>query len=227
MSERLKAIADLVVPGATMADIGTDHAWLPVTLVRQGVVPKAIACDLRPGPLQHAQRHCDAHDCDEVELRLGNGLSVLAPGEASTVVLAGMGGALIERLVEQAPDVVERTRRLILQPNTQWPQMRRWLARRAWQLEAETLTLDRDQFYVTFAVRPRCDGAYVWDEADLVLGPVLRHERSATYQRWLQDRITRLSQAVARANANAELSPLAPELAMFRQALEQCAKANR
>ncbi len=226
MSERLDAIACLVLPGKAMADIGTDHAQLPLQLIRDGVVPKAIAGDLRPGPLQHARRHCDAADDNQIELRLGDGLSVLAPGEAATIVLAGMGGSLIERLVEDAPTVVEHTQRLVLQPNTQWPQVREWIGRRGWQLEAETLTFERGQFYVTLALDPKPCEDPMWSDEDLLLGPRLRHTRSPTFLRWLDDRHARLSRALARAQQSSRKIELSTQLGLIERARDQRACKN-
>ena len=201
-SARLEAVADLVPVGRPMADIGTDHAYLPCALVRSGRVPRAIASDLRAGPLQAAARSVEAVGVG-VELRQGDGLSVLRPGEVHTVVLAGMGGERMTRLVDAAPRVVDVLGCLVLQPNTGWVAVRRWIARAGWALSDETLVADGGKFYLTLALDPRRSAQHSWSADDLDLGPILRHRRGSTFEAWCRTRLRERERALQRARAGA------------------------
>ena len=101
LSIRLEAIAACVKPGLAIADIGTDHGYLPIELIRRGISPKALACDVRRGPLERAQQHIkDADLAEQVETRLSNGFEMILPGEVNGCVIAGMGGMLVRDILE-------------------------------------------------------------------------------------------------------------------------------
>ena len=111
LSARLAAVAALVEPGSRVADVGTDHGYIPIYLVQTGIADRAIAMDVRSGPLERARAHVDRlpPGCRErIETRLSDGLKALSPGEADTVVIAGMGGELMIRILDegqsQTPD---------------------------------------------------------------------------------------------------------------------------
>lgn len=105
LSERLRAVAALVMSGGTVADIGTDHAYIPIYLIQTDAVSRAIAMDVNPGPLSRAREHIAQYGLEsEIETRLSDGLAALRPGEADSVVIAGMGGALMRRILEEGRD---------------------------------------------------------------------------------------------------------------------------
>ena len=128
LDQRLSAVAALVRLGSRLADIGTDHAYLPVWLVQNGVCPAAIAADLRPGPLEAARRHVAAAGLeDRISLRLGDGLAPVFPGEADDIVIAGMGGETIAAILAAADWLADARLRLVLQPMSRAEETRRWL----------------------------------------------------------------------------------------------------
>lgn len=153
LSGRLAAIAALVPAGTTLADIGTDHARVPVALVRSGRIPRAIASDRRPGPLAAAARTIRAAGVqDRVTLRLADGLSAVAPGEAGTLVLAGMGAeTLAAILLAPLPAGVTLA---ILQPATRVARLRATLVERGWTPVCEDLVHERGRRYPILVVRP-------------------------------------------------------------------------
>ena len=117
LTPRLQAVAGLVPRGARLADVGTDHAYLPASLLQQGVIDTAVAADLRPGPLDRARATAERYGLTEqISFRLCDGLSGILPEEADTVVIAGMGGETIAAILSAAPWVREEGKRLILQP---------------------------------------------------------------------------------------------------------------
>ena len=103
LSPRLRSVAGLVPPGARFADVGTDHAYLPVWLLQQGIIEHALVSDLRPGPLDRARSTAARYGLAErMEFRLCDGLSGIAPAEADTIAIAGMGGETIAAILAGA-----------------------------------------------------------------------------------------------------------------------------
>ncbi len=153
LSARLAAIASLIEAGDRVADIGTDHALLSAYLVLSGRTPKVIASDVRSGPLAAAThtlaRWGVAH---VVELRMGHGLEVLTPGEVDTIVVAGMGGLRIVGLLQQRPDIVAKSRRIVLQPNTDALVVRTFVGSRGLAIVDDRLVHDRGKDYSIIAV---------------------------------------------------------------------------
>lgn len=128
LSRRLSAIAARVPQGSVLADIGTDHALLPVYLVQHHVIARAVAGELNEGPYEAArQQVLSAGLAQQIDVRRGNGLSVIGPGEVDTVTIAGMGGALITDILSAGLDRLAGVETLILQPNVAEDAVRRWL----------------------------------------------------------------------------------------------------
>jgi len=172
LGARLQAVADFVPTGVKMADIGTDHAYLPIALLEAGRIAAAIACDVNEGPYQVARGTIAAAGrSHEITLRLGNGLLPLQAGEVDVVTIAGMGGSLMRQILEQSPAVVSRLQGLILQPMNAVPQLRCWLYENGWHLEAEALAEEDGRLYeILYAVPGKQS---VPDELLLAIGPLL------------------------------------------------------
>lgn len=138
LDARLLTAAECVRPGTVAADIGCDHGKLAIYLARRGENPKIIGADLRPEPLARAAQNLKRAGCEgQVELRLGDGLSVLAPGEAQDIILAGMGAQTILQLLEAAPWVKDPEVNLVLVPATKHTLLRLWLARKGFQIKRD------------------------------------------------------------------------------------------
>ena len=152
LDARLAAVAAYVRPGSTVADIGCDHGKLSAWLAGSGRCPLVFACDLREGPLQKARETC-APWADRVVVRLGSGLKVLAPGEAQDIVIAGMGAETIMEILDAAPWVFDGRYNLILVPATKHSLLRRWLARRGFALQSETLCTAAGRWYAVMNAR--------------------------------------------------------------------------
>ena len=155
LDDRLAAVARWVLPGKTMADIGTDHAYLPCWLVSSGICPKAVASDVAQGPFERAEQVVSNFGLTkEISVRLGSGLSVLEPGEAGTVVLAGMGGKLICELLQSEPEVTGSACRLVLQPQRNQELVRSWLAAHGWRIIADDLAKNGKMWYNIIVAEP-------------------------------------------------------------------------
>lgn len=154
LTPRLRMVAGLVRPGARVADVGTDHALLPVWLVQTGRCPRCVACDVREGPLGRARLTLEAYGVRErVPLRLSDGLAAVEPGEADDVVMAGMGGELIARLVEACPWLRDGAKQLILQPMTAQPELRAALCRMGFTIEREVAAREGGRLYMAMEAR--------------------------------------------------------------------------
>lgn len=145
ISNRLHVIAKQVKQGSRIADIGSDHALLPSYLAEQGIVTFAVAGELNPGPLQAAKEQVNKLGLQHIiDVRNGNGLEVIKPGEVDTITIAGMGGGLIAEILDQGKDKLQGVERLILQPNVAEGTVRSWLLKHHWHITTETI-MEEDQ----------------------------------------------------------------------------------
>lgn len=154
LTPRLRAIADLVPPGASFADIGTDHAYLPAWLLLNGVIKEAIAADLREGPLERAKETAKRYGVeDRMDFRLCDGLSAVREGEASVIAIAGMGGDTIAHILGQAPWTKNPEVTLLLQPMTSQPDLRQWLFENGYCIQTERTAREGEKLYTILCVR--------------------------------------------------------------------------
>lgn len=154
LTPRLAAVAALVPAGGVVADIGTDHAALPIALVRAGRAPRAIASEVARGPFDYAKRTVAEAGCASlVDVRFGSGLGVLKPGEAACIVLAGMGAWTILDIIETGLDVARAAAALVVQPQTEPGLVRRALVHKGFALLHERLAREGERFYVVMAYR--------------------------------------------------------------------------
>ena len=153
LDARLTAAAELVLPGKPVADIGCDHGKLTAVLAASGKYPKVIGADLRPGPLAKAAQTLEHADCkDRVELRLGDGLSVLSAGEVGTIVLAGVSAQTTWEIIEKAPWVSEiGGPRVVMVPATRHSELRRWLWEHGFALQADRPVQAAGRWYAVMA----------------------------------------------------------------------------
>jgi tRNA (adenine22-N1)-methyltransferase len=182
LSDRLQRMADYIEAGAVVADIGTDHAYLPTYLVQQEICQRAIASELNPGPLEAARNTVSFYRLgDRVDVREGNGLQVLRPGEADLLVIAGMGGLKIRDILSESPSVLKMVKRLILQPLGGDGHLRRWLLAHGWGLADEDIVLEDGRYYVITIAEPspseQCGITATPDNEVLEIGPCLIEKR--------------------------------------------------
>ncbi|MFQ7420786.1 MAG: class I SAM-dependent methyltransferase [Blautia massiliensis (ex Durand et al. 2017)] len=148
LSMRLRAIAGMVTKGNRLADVGCDHGYLSIYLVGERIVPSAIAMDVRPGPLSRARENISRYGLEDyIETRLSDGLTKLEPGEGDTLVIAGMGGPLMERILKDGAKVREGFQELILQPQSDLPHFRHFLSEIGWEIVREEMIKEDGKFY--------------------------------------------------------------------------------
>ncbi len=152
LDKRLSTVASMVRRGSRVADIGTDHAYLPVYLVQAGICSGGIAADIRSGPLDAARRTVtEAGLTDVIALRLGDGLAPVAADEADDIVIAGMGGETIVEILSAADWVKDTRLQLVLQPMTRAEELRRWLLTSGFTITEERLVRDGHRLYPVMA----------------------------------------------------------------------------
>lgn len=148
LSKRLSAVAGLVTEGASVADIGTDHGYIPIYLIRNKKIRKALAMDINEGPLERAREHIREEGLEhQIEIRLSDGLLKMAPGEADTVIAAGMGGGLILKILSACPEVTKSVKEFILQPQSEIARVRRFLNEAEFTIAAEDMVEEDGKFY--------------------------------------------------------------------------------
>ena len=152
LSLRLQMLAKMVTPGSRVADIGCDHGFLSIHLVQEGISPAVIAMDVRKGPLSAAREHIAARGLGAyIETRLSDGLKKLKPGEVDTVVCAGMGGRLMERILKESREKTEQLSELILQPQSELQEFREFLHKSGFRVTGEDMVREDGKYY--FAMR--------------------------------------------------------------------------
>ena len=150
LDKRLLSCADYVRVGAVFADIGTDHGYLPLFLLREGKIQRAYLSDVNEGPLSSAQRNAAAEGlADKCEFILTDGAAALSGKGITDYAICGMGGELIARIIEDAPHLREVGIRLILQPMTKQEHLRRYLAASGFSILDERFSFDSGKYYVT------------------------------------------------------------------------------
>ena len=155
LSTRMRTIAHAVTPGKKAADIGTDHAFVPIYLVESGRCPYAIAMDVNPGPLERADAHIRESGLeDKISLRLSDGMRRLRQGEADAVILSGMGGDLICRILREREDLLRSGIELILQPQSEWFKVRHTLHDLGYSIVMEWFLKEEGKYYVVIKSVP-------------------------------------------------------------------------
>lgn len=175
LSERMLRTAAMVSPGSRTADVGCDHAYTSVYLVEQGIAPRVVAMDVNKGPLARAAENVAKFGMQEqISLRLSDGLEALKPGEADTILIAGMGGPLTERILSAYPEVLAAAKELVLQPQSEIAEVRRFLHRAGFRITAEDMLLEDGKYYVI--LRAEHGKEDEWTEEEYDYGKRLKSE---------------------------------------------------
>ena len=153
LSARLQALADLVTQGMAVADVGCDHGFLDIYLVQSGKSPSALAMDVRTGPLAAAAEHIREYGLeDRIATRLSDGLEKYLIGEAGTLVCAGMGGPLMQRILTAYPEKTDSFEEMILQPQSEIREFRVFLRENGYRIIAEKILIEDGKYYFPMKV---------------------------------------------------------------------------
>jgi tRNA (adenine22-N1)-methyltransferase len=172
LSERLTRVASYVKPGAIVADIGSDHAYLPCYLIHHQIAEKAIAGEVAKGPYESARNQIVQEQLeDKISVRYANGLQAISPEDlVDTVTIAGMGGPLIATILDQDIERLETVNRLILQPNIHAKAIREWAIANDWKLVAEEVLQEDDKIYEILVLER---GKMTLSHTEALMGPFL------------------------------------------------------
>lgn len=178
LTERLRTIADMVDSGSRLADIGTDHGFVPIYLLTLGKIRSAVASDVHMGPLDKARENTMKYGVGEkMRLCLADGMDGLREDEADTAVIAGMGGELICRILNRVPQSIQT---LILQPMTDLEDVRKKVHRLGFTLTEEKIAREDNKFYII--MKARRGACPFWTEEDYLISPLLmRDEQLGAY----------------------------------------------
>ena len=187
ISKRLELVASFVPQGAILLDVGSDHAYLPIDLIERGQIESAIAGEVVEGPYQSAVKNVEAHGLKEkIQVRLANGLAAFEEtDQVSVITIAGMGGRLIARILEEGLDKLANVERLILQPNNREDDLRIWLQDHGFEIVAENILEEAGKFYEILVVEA---GQMKLSSSDVRFGPFLSKEVSPVFvQKWQKE----------------------------------------
>lgn len=154
LSKRLMAVASMVCQDQILADVGTDHGYIPIYLMEQGRITGAIAMDIGKGPLERAKEHIKMSGMgDYIQTRLSDGLAALHVGEVQSIVVAGMGGGLVIHILEEGRKVAQAVEEVILQPQSELEKVRDYLRENGYTVEAEDMVFEDGKYYPMMRVR--------------------------------------------------------------------------
>lgn len=188
ISLRLKTVASQVEKCNTLADIGTDHAFVPIYLCGRKIIKNAIACDINKEPLERAKANISIHMMkDIIQVRQGNGLLPIKPFEAECAIISGMGGMLILSILCEGAEIVQSLKQMVLQPQHDIPAVRRFLHEIEWKIVNEEMVFDYGKYYTIISAKKGKDLNY--SERDYIFGKLLIENRSPVLKDYIVERM--------------------------------------
>ncbi|MFQ4733319.1 SAM-dependent methyltransferase [Clostridioides difficile] len=197
LTDRLLKIASLVSDGKKIADIGTDHGYIPVYLLKEGKVPFAVLADVNKGPLDNAHKEVIQNNLlDKVDLRLGSGIEILEIGEVEEVIIAGMGGILISELLEAKKEVAHNVEKLILQPMQAQEELRYYLLNNGYEILEEVLVREDFRIYEIIVAKYTSKNTIIEDEIYYEVGIKLLENKDSLFNDFIEKKIKTYSSIV-------------------------------
>ncbi|MDK2821526.1 MAG: tRNA (adenine22-N1)-methyltransferase [Clostridia bacterium] len=222
LSKRLHAVSSFISLDSRIADIGTDHALLPLYLASRGICKKIIGIEGSLKPYKRALANVrEAGFADEIDIRLGNGLAPLEPGEVDLVAMAGLGAINQQDILADSPEVTEKLKRIVLQPQGEVGPLRRWLAENDWCLIGEDLVFEGGHYYFILATERGKSPKY--SDIEWQLGPLLLKQRHLLLPGYVLSKMVKLTITIGRlansrkAEAQLRREKLIQELTMLRE----------
>lgn len=168
-----------------MADVGTDHGYVPIELAKRGIITHGLAMDVRKGPLERAKEHIRQYGLEDViETRLSDGISKMQDHETDTVIVAGMGGELVIHILEEGRRFWDQIDHWILSPQSELDKVRDYLAEQGFAIERETMLKEEGKYYVVMdVIRGQMEPLKPWES---LYGPLLLKEKNPVLAELLQ-----------------------------------------
>lgn len=196
LTERLMTIAEMVKKCDVIADIGTDHGYIPIYCITNNMAKSAIACDINQGPLDIAKENISKYGLDDrITLRLSDGVSKLKKAEADVIVIAGMGGLLINHILEEGKDIIDSSVRLILQPMLAQKEVRKYLYENGYDIINERLAREGQKLYNIIEAK-KSDSEVTYSEFDIVVGKRLYEEKDELFDLYTEMRMNTLRKII-------------------------------
>ena len=194
LMKRLQCVALKVPQDSKVADIGTDHAYIPVYLIKNGIAKSVIAADVNKGPLERANKHIYENGLVQlIETRRGHGLNVIRPGEADTVIIAGMGGILIRDILADAQEILDTVTTLVLQPMIAQEVLREWLYKNGFKIIDEELAREGNKIYTVIVAE---HGSESVDEIYYDIGKKLFEQKDPLLGEYLKKKINKVKKVL-------------------------------
>lgn len=196
LTQRLMTIAQMIGKCDTVADIGTDHGYIPIYCVSNSMANSAIACDVNQGPLDIANENIIRFGLEKnITARLSDGLQGLKKNEADVIVIAGMGGLLINHILEEGKDVIDSSVRLILQPMLAQKEVRKYLYESGYDITKEKIAKEGAKLYNVIEAK-KVDGKVSYSDFDIVVGKRLYEEKGELFDLYAQSRMNTLRKII-------------------------------
>ena len=197
LSERLNTILSLVSQSKCVADVGCDHGFVSIELINRKIAENVIAMDIRQGPLMRAQEHImQTHLSDKIQTRLSDGVAALKPGEADSLIIAGMGGNLVIHILENGKETVKDMKQCILQPQSEIQKVRKYLRENDFKIIEEKMVFEDGKYYPMMKVRPPVADiagedteVKCWDTVQLKYGKLLLEKQHPVLREYLEREI--------------------------------------
>ena len=196
LTPRLKIIADSIKGFETVADIGSDHVYIPIYLANNEQIKKIIVTDINRGPIEISKKRIKSYGVEaKVRVRRGNGLEAIKPGEAEVIVIAGMGGILIRDILDQDPETAKNARLLILQPMRDSDKVRKWLFEHGFDIIDEELVRDQDKIYEV--IWARAAGKAKEAKGLLLVGDKIIEKKHPLAAEYINRKVSELEKVIA------------------------------
>lgn len=220
LSKRLQAVANLVSNGRSVADIGCDHGYVSIYLAKERLANKVIAMDVNEGPLLHAKANVQKYGMSKkIEIRLSDGTAALQPGEVDTLLISGMGGKLIMRIVEAGLDRLGDFAELILQPQSEVFLVRAFLREHGYEIVDEDFVIEDGKNYPMMKAQKADAFDVESDSVDHTIedlfGPILLQKRPADFMTYIHKEITKTAEIIAKVTDEARKAELLEYLAQL------------
>jgi len=197
LSKRLLAVASMVSEGKVTADVGTDHGYVPIYLVKQGICPFAYACDVNKGPLDKAREHIVEEEMeDKIFLQLSDGMKELKGKDIESVIIAGMGGELICKIIEESP-ILDDITELIVSPHHDVNRVRETLLDNGFNIVSEKMILDSDKYY-NIIKSQKSDKVDSYTPFELKYSKKLFEEKDEVFKEYLKNMMNKYSIIISR-----------------------------
>ncbi|MCR4695356.1 MAG: class I SAM-dependent methyltransferase [Pseudobutyrivibrio sp.] len=227
LSPRLKLIYDMVPACDTVADVGCDHGYLFLSLLENGVAKKAIAMDVNKGPLELAKKNAsEAGLISNVQFRLSNGFAALTPGEADVICLCGMGGVLMQRILDAGKTVAKEATCLVVEPQSEYRQFREFISKEHFCIIDEELCTEENKIYPIMKIKYDPSFKEEYSDLELEYGPIILKKRPELFARLLDKNYNEYSKILSRLEKGEKSSQICERIRELKDLLSLVEQAR-